>query len=233
MNKRTALKALTGTILGRNDRNTRAFPKLPQNPVMPKSMASNTTMRSQAKASHCWSSMAGLAPSTCSRMAPPGTCRTPPGHRRRSSWPWPHAAWATGRSAMSIRALIWLPWSKRLAMQAGRCAWAIPWAAALHSSLPCKIRPWCAASSLSAAPIAQDGFFPEMLPQQAQVGAAMAADDEGYADVQILRRRWPPIRTSFRNCSIRWAPTCASPMTGRPMSPSSPCRSCWSMATAT
>ena len=42
---------------------------------------------------------------------------------------------------------------------------------------------------LVSAPYAQDGFYPEMLPQQAAVGAAMADADEGHADVQVVRRR--------------------------------------------
>ena len=36
-----------------------------------------------------------------------------------------------------------------------------------------------------SAGFAQDGFYPEMLTMQAQVGAAMA-DHEGHADVQVL-----------------------------------------------
>ena len=67
-----------------------------------------------------------------------------------------------------------------------------------------------------SAPYAQNGFFPEMLPQQAAVSAAMADADEGDADVQVVRRRSRRDRRISRDCSTRWVTTCGSRTTGRP-----------------
>jgi hypothetical protein len=47
-------------------------------------------------------------------------------------------------------------------------------AAAPRSGWPFSIRLSSAVSFIASAPYAQNGFFPEMLPQQAAVGAAMA-----------------------------------------------------------
>ena len=67
---------------------------------------------------------------------------------------------------------------------------------------------------LVSTPYAQSGFFPEMLPQQAAVGAAMAERDEGDADVQVLCRRRAAAATISRGCSTQWASSCDSHTTG-------------------
>ena len=65
---------------------------------------------------------------------------------------------------------------------------ATRWAAASRSGSRCSIPTQVRRLVLVSAGFAQDGFYPEMLPMQAQVGAGDGADDEGHADVQVVRR---------------------------------------------
>ena len=60
-----------------------------------------------------------------------------------------------------------------------------------------------------------DGFYPEMLPQQAAVGAAMAEHDEGNADVQVVRGGRAEPGGISEAARSRWARGCASRTTGR------------------
>ena len=68
-------------------------------------------------------------------------------------------------------------------------SWATRWAAVSRSSSRSSSRETVRRLVLVSAGYSQDGFYPEMLPMQAQVGAAMAELDEGHADVQVLRGR--------------------------------------------
>ena len=83
---------------------------------------------------------------------------------------------------------------------------------------------------LVSAGYSQDGFYPEMLPMQAQVGAAMADSMKDTPMYKSLRGRQSLM--SSRACSTRWG---VDEETLRlvPMSPGSGCRSCSYSATAT
>ncbi len=67
--------------------------------------------------------------------------------------------------------------------------------------------------ALVSGGFAQDGFYPEMLPMQAQVGAAMADAMKGTPMYESYMAVAPDPRTS-RSCSTGWGSTCASPTTG-------------------
>ena len=77
--------------------------------------------------------------------------------------------------------------------------------------------------ALVSAPFAQDGFFPEMLPQQAAVGAAMAEQMKetpmykSYVAVAPHPEDFPKLLDADGRA------TCASRTTGRRTSRSSPC----------
>ena len=58
---------------------------------------------------------------------------------------------------------------------------------------------------LVSAGFAQDGFYPEMLPKQAAVGAAMAELMKGTPMYQSYAAVAPDVRRSSRSCSTRWA----------------------------
>ena len=68
--------------------------------------------------------------------------------------------------------------------------------------------------AMVSAGFAQDGFYPEMLPMQAAVGAGMADDDEGHADVQVLRRGRAEPGGVPKTARPYGRATCASPTTG-------------------
>ena len=67
---------------------------------------------------------------------------------------------------------------------------------------------------LVSTPFAQEGFYPEMLPMQAQVGAAMAEsmkDSPMYKSYVAVAPHPEDSPSSWTG----WARTCASPTTGR------------------
>lgn len=78
---------------------------------------------------------------------------------------------------------------------------------------------------LVSTPFAQDGFYPEMLPQQAQVGAAMAdmmKETPMYKSYVAIA----PHPEDFPGCLTEWGSTCDNPIIGRRMSRSSRCPCC-------
>ena len=85
---------------------------------------------------------------------------------------------------------------------------------------------------LVSAGFAQDGFYPEMLPMQAQVGAPMA---EAMKDTPMYKSyvAVAPHPEDFPKLLDRMGALMRKPYTGPTMSRSSRCRRCSSSATAT